>query len=554
MAVLNPTMPGLKTNKDGSMNIEGTIKSLFTYTVDQKDLLEWLFRHLDGDNILDSSVSFDKLSGGSIDLTGAVTIFGDKLTTILDQFGLDTRFIKWGKNFAKNSSFEIFDTTSNLPKYWDGGVSTADSNFFGAYSMQLAIGESSTSSFIANPQWWNSISKFTRISFHKKLGATKIYVYDQDDNLLTIKNQVGNSGTSLEFEYNENWVAESYSVQLTHGDATNLKVKFENTDGTYTSQIDGLIIEADYTRKRPSFYSDGPDSAGSSIGLSITTEGHVQKHDIDSSSDHNVSSVADKGKYARANESTGAIEFSDVNSDDVVEGTTNLFTTAEEQTLWTSKPNIAFLVCMTAAGTAAKEASTMATPYVPVDGDIVAIMFASGTAVDNPTISIEGGDPLPILFHSADPLIGKDLYLPSNGGVATFIYKNEGSEMLVLLNPYNYITDTDDIVEGNNKFVTAADITNLGNLSGENTGDQTKITDILTLDATAISNKYIDLTHVPLDATAVGLFPIGGIKQLYTIDFTVITDGADIKRLNWDGLGLETLLADGDIISSDYIY
>ena len=426
MAVLNPTMPGLKTNKDGSMNIEGTIKSLFTYTVDQKDLLEWLFRHLDGDNILDSSVSFDKLSGGSIDLTGAVTIFGDKLTTILDQFGLDTRFIKWGKNFAKNSSFEIFDTASNLPKYWDGGVSTADSNFFGAYSMQLAIGESSTSSFIANPQWWNSISKFTRISFHKKLGATKIYVYDQDDNLLTIKNQVGNSGTSLEFEYNENWVAESYSVQLTHGDATNLKVKFENTDGTYTSQIDGLIIEADYTRKRPSFYSDGPDSAGSSIGLSITTEGHVQKHDIDSSSDHNVSSVADKGKYVRANTGTGAIEFSDINSD--------------------------------------------------------------------------------------------------------------------------------DIVEGDNKFVTAADITNLGNLSGENTGDQTKITDILTLDATAISNKYIDLTHVPLDATAVGLFPIGGIKQLYTIDFTVITDGADIKRLNWDGLGLETLLADGDIISSDYIY
>ena len=114
--------------------------------------------------------------------------------------------------------------------------------------------------------------------------------------------------------------------------------------------------------------------------------------------------------------------------------------------------------------------------------------------------------------------------------------------------------NSDDIVEGDNKFVTAADITNLGNLSGENTGDQTKITDILTLDATAISNKYIDLTHVPLDATAVGLFPIGGIKQLYTIYFTVITDGADIKRLNWGSLGLEALLAEGDIISSDYIY
>jgi len=512
MAVLNPTMPGLKTNKDGSMNIEGTIKSLFTYTVDQKDLLEWLFRHLDGDNILDSSVSFDKLSGGSIDLTGAVTIFGDKLTTILDQFGLDTRFIKWGKNFAKNSSFEIFDTTSNLPKYWDGGVSTTDSNFFGTYSMQLAIGESSTSSFTANPQWWNSISKFTRISFHKKLGATKIYVYDQDDNLLTIKNQVGNSGTSLEFEYNENWVAESYSVQLTHGDATNLKVKFENTDGTYTSQIDGLIIEADYTRKRPSFYSDGPDSAGSSIGLSITTEGHIQKHDIDSTSDHggvsgavenNLTSFDASGLPKDSGEEASSIHDKQhyINSTDDHLGVKS----AVEDNVISFDDN-----------------------GLPKD--------SSKASSD---IHTRGHDIDSSSDHNVSSVADKGKYVRANTGTGAIEFSDINS---------------DDIVEGDNKFVTAADITNLGNLSGENTGDQTKITDILTLDATAISNKYIDLTHVPLDATAVGLFPIGGIKQLYTIDFTVITDGADIKRLNWDGLGLETLLADGDIISSDYIY
>jgi len=84
--------------------------------------------------------------------------------------------------------------------------------------------------------------------------------------------------------------------------------------------------------------------------------------------------------------------------------------------------------------------------------------------------------------------------------------------------------------------------------------DITKITENLTIDATAISNKYIDLAHVPLDNTAVGVFPRGGIKQQYTTDFTVITDGADILRLNWDGLTLETLLSEGDIISADYIY
>jgi len=82
----------------------------------------------------------------------------------------------------------------------------------------------------------------------------------------------------------------------------------------------------------------------------------------------------------------------------------------------------------------------------------------------------------------------------------------------------------------------------------------TAVTENLTLNATNISNKYIDLANTPLYNTAVKVFPAGGIKQLYTTDFTVITDGSDVKRLNWDSLGLESYLADGDIISVDYIY
>ena len=253
MAVLNAGMPGVKKGKNGKMDVEGTITSLLKYVYDQDELMNWMFKHLNTDNIDDASVSFDKLSGGSIDLTEGVTIHGDKETTILDQYGLDTRFIKWGKNFAKNSSFEIFDATTLIPKYWSAGVSSDDSNFFDTYSMKLEPAESTTSSFTANPTWWDSISSFTRVSFHKKGGATTITVYDQDDVALTIENQVGNNGTSLEFEYNANWEAASFSVNLTHGAATNLKVKFEDTDGSYDCYIDGLIIEADYTRTRPSF-------------------------------------------------------------------------------------------------------------------------------------------------------------------------------------------------------------------------------------------------------------------------------------------------------------
>ena len=81
-----------------------------------------------------------------------------------------------------------------------------------------------------------------------------------------------------------------------------------------------------------------------------------------------------------------------------------------------------------------------------------------------------------------------------------------------------------------------------------------KVTEQLTLTATNISDKYVDLTNTPLDATAVGLFPVGGIKQQYTVDYTVVTDTATIKRLNWNGLGLESLLAENDVISVDYMY
>ena len=85
-------------------------------------------------------------------------------------------------------------------------------------------------------------------------------------------------------------------------------------------------------------------------------------------------------------------------------------------------------------------------------------------------------------------------------------------------------------------------------------GSVTKITQNLTLTATNIANKYVDLANTPQDNTAVGVFPVVGIKQLYTTDFTVITDGTTIKRLNWNGLTLETLLSEGDILSVDYIY
>ena len=83
----------------------------------------------------------------------------------------------------------------------------------------------------------------------------------------------------------------------------------------------------------------------------------------------------------------------------------------------------------------------------------------------------------------------------------------------------------------------------------------TRIVEIVTLDATDISNAYNDdLTQVPGSATAVSVCPVGGIPQEYTVDFTIITDGSDINRINWSGLGLAALLVNTDKLMVTYSY
>ena len=84
---------------------------------------------------------------------------------------------------------------------------------------------------------------------------------------------------------------------------------------------------------------------------------------------------------------------------------------------------------------------------------------------------------------------------------------------------------------------------------------ETKIVEILTVDATDVINKYSDdLTQIPATAAAVSINPVGGIAQEYTVDFTIISDGGDVKRINWDGLGLESLLINTDKLIVSYTY
>ncbi len=215
----------------------------------------------------------------SLSPTGFVMRKGGQ-TTLIDQYGLDVKFIKWFKNMCFNSSFELWDATTLIPTYWDGGVSSPDSNFFGTYSLKLTAGQTSTQTGggIVNPQWYNDVSVKTRVSFHKKGGEVKISVLDGDnaDAPFTLTDEAGSTGTYIAYASNSNWVAQSYTVYFTHSTTTKIKVKFENSDGVTDAYIDGVIIEPDYTGKRPSFYTDGPNSVGNVKGGDLASEGNKQ--------------------------------------------------------------------------------------------------------------------------------------------------------------------------------------------------------------------------------------------------------------------------------------
>ena len=194
---------------------------------------------------------------------------------IVDQFGMDTKFIKWFKNMCYNSSFEIFDETTSIPTYWSGtGVVTADSSWFDSYSCRLTNNGDyiqTDPTYAINPNFYDNVvsdTNLTRISFHKKRGLTKVEVIDLDNSSVnyTLTDTDGNTGTFLLFDYNLNYEPDSYSFNFNHfehGATTQFVLKFTNVDTTpYEVFLDAIIIEPDYTGRRPSFYTHGPKSKG----------------------------------------------------------------------------------------------------------------------------------------------------------------------------------------------------------------------------------------------------------------------------------------------------
>lgn len=103
----------------------------------------------------------------------------------------------------------------------------------------------------------------------------------------------------------------------------------------------------------------------------------------------------------------------------------------------------------------------------------------------------------------------------------------------------------------------SADTTRTISMCDRNT-DLSNITErkveVLTLIGDDITAKYKDLAvsaDVKVPSSSV-LQPSGGIVQKYTSDYTIITDGSYVRRVNWDGLALDGVLEAGDVLTVIY--
>jgi phage minor structural protein len=194
-----------------------------------------------------------------------IRITGDNGELMLDEYGIDPRFIKAFKNLIWNSSFERFDPVTKIPHFWSGGESTANSSFDSTYSMKLEVGQMSeqTQSIGGynprpDPAWWDN--KRTRVSFFKKGGDVQVQVFSEWDwSPYELTREDGTKATWYNTGHSNNWDDGRYTFSFEPTKPGRIWMRFTNI-GDSTAYIDAVQMEPDFNGKYPSFYTHGPFS------------------------------------------------------------------------------------------------------------------------------------------------------------------------------------------------------------------------------------------------------------------------------------------------------
>lgn len=189
---------------------------------------------------------------------------------MVDKYGIDNRFVKYGENLVHNASFELFPTESTQPSFWVGGVVDANTHFAGSYSaLIVAAGEMIQHADAAiDPSTYGN--KLTRVSFQHRGADFKVQVYDvtnadyftltAEPGTLAAKANPLNGANYITFTANIDWVDSRNSLSFDpteFGSCTALKIKFTNMS-LVSGNIDDVALVPDFTGKWAPVYTPGP--------------------------------------------------------------------------------------------------------------------------------------------------------------------------------------------------------------------------------------------------------------------------------------------------------
>lgn len=224
--------------------------------------LDWLLRRLDGQNITQETIKI-------------VPADPDKNPPV-DPYGLNPEYMKYYPNKCYNSSFEVFNSTTMKPDYWDTtGVVSSASEFDNTYSLKLTPGQYAEQVEIsgegfADPAWW-SWCQDTRFSFRVKGSGGQVRVsvwqggatvplwhWGKDADGKDVKVIVP-SPYYLTLDTALDWPTALRTFAAMPGSGK-IKLRFDNP-GSTDIYIDAVTIEADWTGKWPSYYEHGPGSS-----------------------------------------------------------------------------------------------------------------------------------------------------------------------------------------------------------------------------------------------------------------------------------------------------
>jgi hypothetical protein len=205
-----------------------------------------------------------------------IKIVGENNHLMLDEYGIDPRFIKAFKNMIWNSSFERFDPTTRIPQYWTSGEATASSSFDNTHSMKLDVGQMSEQSQSSggynprpDPAWWDN--RRTRISFFKKGGDVQVQVFSEFDfSPFVLTDENGETKNYYNTGHSNSWEDGRYTFSFEPTKPGRIWMRFSNIGGS-AAYIDAVQMEPDFNGKYPSFYTNGPYSVSADeIPLSDT--------------------------------------------------------------------------------------------------------------------------------------------------------------------------------------------------------------------------------------------------------------------------------------------